>query len=210
MSFVGIFQLFVSNIRSFAKNADSLVLTLRKENFDIIVLTESWLSKINEVAPLLGIISTEYSYIRCDRSYGKGGGILILLKSFISFKEVFSESFKKSYEILVTDLIFTSKEIRLIAVYQAPNCDASNSAQLFKALSDYCSCELPCILLGDFNFPEIKWNGIYPASKLSRDFLRFIGSHCFSQLVPVPTRGNSFLYLVFCKCVISGERCECK
>lgn len=71
----------LSNIRSLIRNCDHLVMNLCQNNYDVVLLTETWLNSKNELDPLLGIASSQYMSVRCDRIFKKGGGILLLMKN---------------------------------------------------------------------------------------------------------------------------------
>lgn len=194
----------LSNIRSLVKNNDSFVLALIRGNYDLALVTESWLSTKNDIAPLLGIANSQYSCIRCDRVRRKGGGVFVLVKNSIPFTCIFKESLSDGYEICVCDVLFEKTSLRIILVYRTPSCNARNSALLRKAISDHCCCDGPSLVLGDFNLADMEWysrcDDTLLHSAVTKDFIDMFVSHNFSQLVDKPTRGESFLDLVFCNC----------
>ncbi|GMT32591.1 hypothetical protein PFISCL1PPCAC_23888, partial [Pristionchus fissidentatus] len=53
----------------------------------------------------------------------------------------------------------------------------------------------PCILIGDYNYPDIEWQTL--SSPTHSDLLDFISDHHFSQFVSFPTRLQNYLDLVF-------------
>jgi hypothetical protein len=53
-----------------------------------------------------------------------------------------------------------------------------------------------CVLIGDFNFPDIDWSTLSASCGTSRVFINFATSHDLTQLVTEPTRGNNLLDLV--------------
>lgn len=59
----------------------------------------------------------------------------------------------------------------------------------------FCACGKPSIALGDFNLPDLMLSNQRGTFKSFRDALK---AHVFDQLVPRPTRGSSFLDLMFC------------
>lgn len=185
----------LSNIRSLIRNCDHLVMNLCQNNYDVVLLTETWLNSKNELDPLLGIASSQYMSVRCDRIFKKGGGILLLMKKYFLFKHVFEESVKDSYEILVCDLTLQLNSVRIVAVYRAPSCNVGMSIQLAKVVSDFCSCGISSIVLGDFNLPDLYKCDSSSIASVFRDTFE---AHDLRQLVTESTRGDAFLDLVLC------------
>ncbi|XGW28756.1 hypothetical protein V3C99_008503 [Haemonchus contortus] len=191
----------LSNVRSIIKNNWSLVCTLLHTNYDIVLLTETWLNSKHDTAPLLGIVSSQFEVIRCDRLYKKGGGVLILVKNTISFVIVYKDSLKDAYEIIVVDFFVRHFTFRLILVYRTPLCNAYSSSLLLKVISDFSSYEAPCLVVGDFNLADVDWNSTDCSAgycAVTKEFLEVFRSHNFVQFVKSPTRGPSYLDLIFC------------
>lgn len=193
------------NVRSLVKNAESLVASVCERNYDLVLLTESWLSPQVDECALLGILSAQYDAMRSDRLYKKRGGIIILLKKTHSCRVVFKESVRDGYELLVCDIFAHTTSVRLIGVYRTPSCSINNSIQLLKAMSDFSAFDVPCILLGDFNLPDLCFStgSIYqhsaPSStNITQKFRDFTIAHGFLPYVTSPTRGNAILDLLFC------------
>ena len=162
------------------------------------MLTETWLKCSVSLSPLLGSWCSHYECLRCDRPRKKGGGVALFCKSSFSPVMVFSESIPDSYELLCCDICADLRLLRIVLVYRTPSCTGAKTEQLLKALSDMLSCEHLCLLVGDFNFPDISWTSPYIASNsVSRDFLDLIRTHNLKQHVHNPTIGNNILDLVF-------------
>ncbi|EYC14966.1 hypothetical protein Y032_0038g3549 [Ancylostoma ceylanicum] len=67
--------------------------------------------------------------------------------------------------------------------------------QLGDKISDLSSCELPTVVVGDFNMPGIDWNSDDSSSSLPfRDVIR---CHGFTQYIISTTRDSSTLDLLF-------------
>lgn len=185
----------ITNVRSFVKNCSALTLELSIHNFDLVVLTETWLNSQNELKALMGTASNLYIGVRCERHSRKGGGILLLLKRSLSYNEVFSESVESCYEILICDVKQDDESFRVICVYRTPDCSASGSHQLAKAISDFSAINYTTLLLGDFNLPDLSSSSTGYTSKC---FSEIFETHGFQQLVLAPTRRSSVLDLILC------------
>ncbi|EYB81592.1 hypothetical protein Y032_0378g284 [Ancylostoma ceylanicum] len=71
--------------------------------------------------------------------------------------------------------------------------------QLLRVISDISTCTTPCLLMGDFNFPDIQWHDTPTAkSKNSNSFITFCNDHNFYQMVDNPTHLSNILDLVLC------------
>ena len=67
------------NIRGLRRNIEELIFTLEEKTIDIAFINEVFLK------PEQKIIIPGYKIIRKDRSSGKGGGVVLIVKDNISF-----------------------------------------------------------------------------------------------------------------------------
>ena len=85
--------------------------------------------------------------------------------------------------------------VNLGLVYRPPNQSREVDTRLNSFIKEVAS-KPNCIILGDFNYPEINWKyGVGPEE--NNDFLETIADNYLTQLVVEPTRGNNILDLVF-------------
>ncbi|KAK6049299.1 hypothetical protein COOONC_13196 [Cooperia oncophora] len=61
-------------------------------SFDIVALTETWLSSKDDTLALLGGCSSHYEVLRCDRKRTRGGGVALLV-----CKQLYPNLFLKSW-----------------------------------------------------------------------------------------------------------------
>lgn len=189
----------LANIRSWSKNVEAVVYAILRYGLHLIILTETWLKPELDSEVFLGNLRDSYSVIRCDRQDSMGGGVAIVVKQELHAHPIFSESIDCSYQVIACNLYFNEMIVRIIAVYRSPKCMAKENKQLIKCVSDLTSCSYPCLLLGDFNYPNIQWSG--HGNRLPSGFVAFRGmtvSHGYKQMVNFNTRGNHALDLVFC------------
>lgn len=155
----------------------------------MVAIVETWLNSKTSSEVLLGEVCSTYEVFRCDRSRKKGGGVAILVKSDLNPSLVYYESVTEGYEIACCDIIAKPSSYRLIVVYRSPRCSAQKSDQLFKCISDITTCRHPCVLMGDFNFPGIKWSGTpLPYCAQSKQFLDMLANHYYRNFVHNHTR----------------------
>lgn len=165
------------NVRSLVPKIDMLRIWAQSTAADVIVLSETWLSKSvsNKDIDISG-----YNVFRTDRPK-RGGGIAIYIKNKFQVNVLLSKSVSKQFEFLALKLVVsTSLSLTVIGCYRPPSADTSALSALVQLLSDVSYKEL--ILLGDLNL-----NWLHPIS----DELK---SNCHNlnlfQIVDTPTRPN--------------------
>lgn len=160
-----------------------------------ICLAETWLHE--------GILDAEvyipgFTIIRSDRQR-EGGGICLYVKNSASF-EVCANYSGDSCSLLIVKL--TNPSVIIISIYRPPH--TNNFSEYFDII-DRVNCyvdSLPTptpqvIILGDFNFPEFKWDLPNYECRAVAPLLH-LSDHLFiTQQIKKPTRLNSVLDLVF-------------
>ena len=172
---------------------------MSKNNFNIIILTESWLN--SSIEDILLTRNKNFKVLRSDRPK-QGGGILALVSTNIT-STLISSKFIKGINILVFDIcdIINDSSTRIITIYLPPKLSINKNILDFLCtlIGEFCSIDYPTILLGDFNMPDIVWslNSFTAKLESSKTFAEFVSSLELSQHIFVPTRGNNTLDLVF-------------
>jgi hypothetical protein len=189
--------LLLWNCNSIRNKTQYLDLLIKSHDPLIVVLTETHLDP-SVFDPELRL--SDYDIFRRDRR-SKGGGILVAVKRL---KGIHTNSclIDPQEEMLSVKLSIYGFCLCIIAYYRPPNSLSLNSLYTFLEQST----DGNIFLLGDFNFPDIKWNNTLseipsPTRELSRKFLQFTQEHSLSQLVNFPThvKGNTLdLFLTNC------------
>ena len=187
------------NARSFNNKLPDVHYLFNAYNYDVVCITESWLSSHITNNVILGDCS--YSVARTDRSVShRGGGICVLTTNTSTKAVAISIPLLFAHvELCVIDIISTESKIHLFVCYRPPSPNVDSAAIRYTA--DLCNCinsRYPVndtvIICGDFNFPSIHWsaNINLPSSNLicTGIFLEFYYTHGLRQLVPGPTRGE--------------------
>ena len=177
------------NIRSIVNKLSLFQSYIYSSDFDVICLTETWLSESvfdQEILP------TNYNIYRKDRP-SRGGGVLIAIKSTIPASVVCSDPFNNAIEILTVRLNL-SKPVTLSCVYVPPSPSDSYMYDLISNLTQLVKTNLSTdiIITGDFNLPDINWDTLSATSTPSSAFCDFIFDNLLTQLVDLPThvKGN--------------------
>ena len=176
------------NIRSIVNKLSLFQSYVYSSNFDVICLTETWLTESvfdQEILP------TNYNIFRKDRST-RGGGVLIATKSSIPVSVVHSDPLNNALEILTVRLNL-SKPVTLSCVYISPNPSDSYMYDLISNLTQVIQSNpsTDIIITGDFNLPEINWDNLSTTSTTSSTFCDFVFDNSLTQLIDQPTHVRS-------------------
>lgn len=129
-------------------------------SFDIIGITETWLSSTvfdNEILP------TDFHIQRRDRA-GRGGGIMLAVRSSINIVSVFHHD---DIELL-TVVLSLPRLITVCLTYIPPNGSKEYHLTLHSYLHQLLSHSTNEILiLGDMNYSDINWSSLSGRSEMS-------------------------------------------
>lgn len=137
------------NVRSFCKRREEIEILLKEA--DIFICVESLLtSKIAVRFP-------GFTTFRKDRSHSKGGGILILIRKDIAYKEIPNiTSPNDTVELCGLCINNLNPSIDLYVCYRTPNHTLTQNQ--WDAIFQNINVNNQCIFVGDFNSHNIHWN----------------------------------------------------
>ena len=160
------------------KQLNSFQSYIYSTNFNLIAITETWLSNNildGEVLP------TNYTIYRCDR-VSKGGGVLLAVKHDLPSVQLLLSSEIESIAVKIT----SNKSFIVCVVYVPPVVDDT----YYKHLSDLLF-SLPLdenvLILGDFNLPDIDWDLLSGGTRFSSGFCDLTVDLNLRQLVASST-----------------------
>ena len=141
------------NIRSIRKNLANYMATLYADNVEVIVLTETWLSKEKEQ----GCIIPGYrGHFSSNDTYRSGGVAVFVSDRLPSTKIDFEETV--NCDSLIVHISFPRKKLQLVAVYRSPTSSVSNLNQFSRDNMVRIMSELRndshCLRMGDMNIFE--------------------------------------------------------
>ena len=123
-----------------------------------------------------------------------GGGVAFAVRSsLLPIRR--SETEPVGSEVLVVELAGLRPVMTVVIAYRPPDNDASLD-KIINVIDRLCVSGRPILLLGDFNLPDIVWNGATNPAELLRGtdraqiFCDTIAHHGLSQHVSEPTRGG--------------------
>lgn len=186
---------YVINARSLVNKMDLLRAYISEFKPKIICITESWgHADLNDAF----FSVNGYSYYRCDRGYGHGGGVLLYVCKTLCSTFVSKFDDGKASAVTCTITSVTEEKLSLTCVYIPPDyCLLSGSVMIYlNDVANYSSHFK--IICGDFNCPDINWNSM-SATTASQLLLNWCLDNFFNQNVTKPTRPQSktVLDLVF-------------
>jgi len=155
----------------------------------IVCLTETHL---NETYTDAAIQLQNYVVYRCDRIGHKGGGVVVYVRSDIRSNSVVLSTTLEHVCVIVS---LNGEELAVLCVYKPPENDKDNSliteSDLILTI-ELCHHKFKnYILVGDFNYPQLKWhlNQLDPPNESpARKFLDLMDKLLLEQLVMFPTR----------------------
>ena len=203
------------NSRSIANKVESLSITLRSKDYDLVMITETWL-KAEHLSPTI-LNSSEHIMFRCDRTRSTGGGAAIIVKKHLASRiQHLSIEEHRDFELVAVDYYHDRKSFtRFACVYNPPTIPAipkspgvynppissvnpSRLTVLVKPLSKLIpknSSNSKIFIFGDFNFSDVDWSNLNSQSNNSsfHIFSDFLNKNNLSQLITSPTQqfGNT-------------------
>ena len=163
----------------------------RERIIDILCVVDTWFDERVSDAELSAM--GRYAVFRRDRGI-RGGGVLILVDKRL-WCTLLEQTF--SSELLCADIHCEENAFRLMTAYSAGTGSAeaglSEMTTLISDMDVACNTDLPLLIVGDFNCPNLDWTtpsalGGSPREKL---FFDFVILNDFEQKVLRPTRPRS-------------------
>ena len=192
-------QVFYSNVRSLVPKTHFLLNYVSLYNSDIIALSETWL---DPTTPSSIFCPPRYNIYRDDRLTGRGGGTLILIKDKFSSSKIDLTccDVNSNIDAVCCKLhINNLSDLGILCIYRPPNSSPNDNKCVLDIITDFLHFNFKYnIIIGDFNFPEIRWPS-HASTAQGVIFLNFCQDNFLSQHVVSATRraSNSLLDLVF-------------
>ena len=179
------------NARSIINKKNELNIMVDDIKPHIIGITESWAHKDITDAEL-GLEG--YVMFRKDRIGKKGGGVLLYIKDTIPAYEVQLQDEADCNEAIWCNLVTGHTTVTIGVVYRCPNITKPNNEKIHNAISEVSKGD--CIIMGDFNHGNIKWDTLQSTGVEDSTFLCLVQDNFLTQHVLEPTRAARVLDIV--------------
>lgn len=183
-------SILFTNIRSAVRNRDDLSAATDTTSADIVILTETWLNDSVRDSEIF-YSQKNYSVFRCDRAGRRGGGVLIAASDNF---QCFKLNIDTALEFVSVHITIEFQKFLFCVCYRAPSANSNFCSDLRDALTTVHNMfpNLPILLFGDFNFPDIDWSNpsyiITDRLSESSNFLSVCSEFSLTQLISKPTR----------------------
>ena len=185
-----------ANVRSMRAQSklDEIKNMATVNNIDVITLSETWLSTIDNDNSLK--LSGYHNIIRNDRTSQIGGGVAIYCADHINVtvrEDLLSNTLPTDCSHLWVEIYLNHFKLLIGTYYRPPGQSAVNrdafidslSYSIAKAVESNCTV---IFITGDFNDRCEEWNSSHSESELVTRLVNLIQSSGLSQLVNTPTR----------------------
>ena len=199
-------------MQSFEKRCALTDLIKSRENKctqTIFCFTETWLDQT--ILDSVLDESKSYNIVRLDRQTNKKGGeLLVMIPKSIPYNVLNQLSVSANFiECLSINFYVDKVKHNLGLVYRPPvyySCE--NELQLYiSAISKLCLQDVDCIIVGDFNHPNINWKQNIGSNRQEKLLLESINNLGFHQINDSPTRNQNILDICLTNNPIIVEKC---
>ena len=136
------------NVRSLPKNFVEFSEVINKTHFDVVAVSETWLSKNT---PKDRFTINNFNIFRQDRKHSRGGGCAFFVRNHYSVKVIKTPSDKEIPEMLWLEVNVGHSKVAVGVLYKAPKIPYKVFVNLYESLVGIYSKYEHTLLLGDFN-----------------------------------------------------------
>ena len=116
---------------------------------------------------------------RKDRMGRRGGGVLLYIKDNIPAYEVQLQEEADCNEAIWCKLVTGHTTVTIGVVYRCPNITKQNNDKIHNAISEVSKGD--CIIMGDFNHGNIKWDSLQSTGVEDQRFLCLVQDNFLTQ-----------------------------
>ena len=179
------------NARSIINKKTELNIMVDDIKPHIIGITESWAN--NDITNAkLGLEG--YVMFRKDRIGRRGGGVLLYIKDTIPAYEVQLQEEADCNDAIWCNLVTGHTTVIIGVVYRCPNITKQNNEKIHNAINEVNKGD--CIIMGDFNHGNIKWDTLQSTGVEDSTFLCLVQDNFLTPHVLEPTRAARVLDIV--------------
>ena len=187
------------NARSIQNKYRELELFVSAYPFDVICITESWISDANAGYFFLNGYESYVVGRKPSEERAGGGGVIILVRASLVSSELKLIHHEDPWlECVSVELQLERQRTCLIScIYRSPKATVATDQTFFELLQTLGNQpHNQLCVVGDFNLPLIRWDTLQWPSSME-PFIDAIYENGWNQFVDFPTRANNILDLVF-------------
>ena len=140
------------NIRSVCNKASVVNDHITENELDIMIITETWLSKTNEDRVKAELLPCGYSIVHRMRSEKRGGGIAVVHRSNLAVKTRNCSPQPKTFECLEVHISHHCFPVCLLVIYRPPENTTTEFIDEFAdMMTQYACSTTKALVVGDFN-----------------------------------------------------------
>ena len=183
-----------SNVQSLYSKINELNCTVSDYEPDILIFTETWLnSDINNSVISLTNYSIEHRLDRTDTTGGRGGGIIVYVKSGLNILVSDNNDIEFNQYCSFTISTKSDEGLNFVCFYRSPNSTPDNNNKLCEVVRNM---RKNTIFVGDLNYPNIDWSD-NTGDRKTWPFLDCVDDKFLSQCVDFPTHiGGNILDVI--------------
>ena len=196
--------IFYCNVRSIVQKRHLIPHYIGMYHPFVIAMSETWL---DEDVPSSLICPEGFTVHRRDRSYCRGGGVIILVRDgcISSTLNLGAPESSASVTSPTCDTVACKidigdgKSMGVLCVYRPPSCSPDNNSKMMEMIANFLRYNFDYnVIVGDFNFPDINWS-VNASTLQGSTFLDFCQENFLLQHVSEPTRraSRAILDLIF-------------
>ena len=179
------------NDRSIINKINELNIMVDDMKPHIICITESW---ANDDITDAELALEGYVMFGKDRIGRRVGGVLLYIKDTIPAYEVQLQEEADCNEAIWCKSVTGHTTVTIGVVYRCPNITKQNNENIHDAISEVSKGD--CIIMGDFNHENIKWETLQSTGVEDQTFLCLVQDNFLTQHVLEPTRAARILDIV--------------
>ena len=203
-------KVYLTNAMSLRNKFKELESLVTLHDFDIVCVTESWVSEKFNKDILSEYELQGYSGYFYERDNRQGGGVVLYVKSSFSIRNVHNvKEIGTDVESVWLDIgtVTDNLWLRVGLFYRSPCPPNGQGRDYVSFLNEKYVDEINralgtlgndsiALVLGDFNYPDIDWGLQHASDDISKKFLDCVHDNFLEQMVHFPTRGGNYLDLV--------------
>ena len=190
-------KVLTANVQSVSTKIDELIAHIHLENFDVIMLNETWLDTQNRhLLSEVAIYGYKVFHVDKPTPTGRGSGSIMYVKNTLYLIER-KTSATSTREIIQVDVNpKNAVNLKLVLIYRNTRITAADDDASYTMLEEILQSQHECVIICVFNFPNIDWKQQRQTPAPGIKLMQLLADNNLTQHVHETTRPNNILDLV--------------